>query len=179
MSLANIEIETEMIINEFLKTTDNAGKMRLLHVGKETVKFIYINNKEFVDERVLNIGYLRIITSYLKRPIPKEDEIENAINHIEDELMRFKELVNEGEELFTRNEILIDILKSHKGEETEYSRQKIEDLFTQYVLLSMGQAPVYNKLEMNHEQYAVVLVLREIMHHLNFGTIHIVNKQAD
>ena len=106
--------------------------------------------------------------------IPNEAEVENAINFIEDEIMSQKELVNQGENLVNSNQLLIDVFDIHEKGVHECSRKTVEELFTQYALLSMGNIPFQTHLEISHEKYAILLVLREIVHHLKFDAIQFV-----
>lgn len=154
-------------IDKFLEKHEIKGKTRYLEIGMENITFVYIENMENKIEKEVNIGYIKISKSFFKSKIPTESEVENAINYIEDELMKDKELVSSGEELISEDKGIREIL----GNKESYSREEMEEIFTKYALLSMGQSAVFNKIEINHEKYAKLLVLREIMHHLNFKKI--------
>ena len=155
---------------EFIKNYNIEEKIRYLVIGTDTIKFIYIENREIINEKEVKIGYMKVASSFFKSKIPSESEVESAINYIEDELMRDKELISKNEELICMDRGLIEIL----GNKDSYTREEMEEMFTKYALLSMGQSHVYNKIEINHEKYAKLLVLREIMHHLNFKNITLI-----
>lgn len=170
----NLE-NTDFIINKLLKNCNQYTNIRFLTIDSETVTFTFITDKKYRNEIIINIGFQKIAKNYFKRSIPSESEVEYAINYIEDELMRFKELINNGEVLFSNNEIIMDIFSSQNSDKNEYSRQTIENLFTKYANLSMNNLNISTNLDITHEKYAILLILREIMHHLDFEKIYLVN----
>ena len=150
---------------------------------QENHVFITLDGEDLIFHRQsgrnsLELGKVKIEWNYLvgkfvHRPIPTEAEVEYAINYIEDELMKDPALVNsEGLELYCASKELAELLDS-EGKETEYTKQEIEELFTPYALLSMGRSPVYDDLTMNGRKYMALLVVREIVNHLNFESIHL------
>lgn len=143
-------------------------KLRYLEIGIENVRFTFVENTENKKEKDINIGYKKVAESFFKSEIPNESEVENAINYIEDEIMKDKEIVSKNEELISGDKDLREILGGNKE---SYLREEVEEIFTKYALLSMGQSPVYNKIKVKRDNYAKLLVLREIMHHLNFKNI--------
>lgn len=141
-------------------------KIRHLNIEKDIIVFKFIENQEIKKELNLKLGFEYIAKNYFKREIPLEDEIEYSINYIEDELMSNKDLFNKDEILIIENKFLNEILEDESKK--EYSIEEIESIFSQYAYLSMG-SPIKNKsLKITHNHYATILLVREILHHLNF-----------
>ena len=83
--------------------------------------------------------------------------------------MSLKELRNNNEELYCVDLLAWKIL----GDKMEFSRQEIEEIFTKYAIQSLGQISSHSTIKMNHKKYAVILIIREIMHHLNFEKLNL------
>lgn len=159
----------ELLLNDFSHEKFSNYKIRVLKIDSESMKFIYIKNGKLENELLLNIGVDKIVRSFFKNEIPNEGEIENAINYIEDILMSLKELRNNNEELYCVDLLAWKIL----GDKMEFSRQEIEEIFTKYAIQSLGQISSHSTIKMNHKKYAVILIIREIMHHLNFEKLNL------
>ena len=159
----------ELLLNDFSHEKFSNYKIRVLKIDSESIKFIYIKNGKLENELLLNIGVDKIVRSFFKNEIENEGEIENAINYIEDILMSLKELRNNNEELYCVDLLAWKIL----GDKMEFSRQEIEEIFTKYAIQSLGQISSHSTIKMNHKKYAVILIIREIMHHLNFEKLNL------
>lgn len=159
----------ELLLNDFSHEKFSNYKIRVLKIDSESIKFIYIKNGKLENELLLNIGVDKIVRSFFKNEIPNEGEIENAINYIEDILMSLKELRNNNEELYCVDLLAWKIL----GDKMEFSRQEIEEIFTKYAIQSLGQISSHSTIKMNHKKYAVILIIREIMHYLNFEKLNL------
>ncbi len=121
------------------------------------------------------IDWNHVAEKFIRSEIPTEAEIEWAINYIEDELMSDPALVNhKGLNLYTDDKELIRIFHLEEAELTEYTKEHIEEKFTQFALLSMGRSPVYSDKSMNHTEYLALLVIREILNHLGFESLRII-----
>lgn len=148
---------------------------RFLQIREQNTTFYFVSDDTVNRTVDLDIGFKKIAADFFKHEIPNEAEVEYAINCIEDELMRKKDLVNDNEDLFTDAGFIVDILSVPSNSTKYYSRQDVEEIFTKYALLSMGRSPVYDDIKMNKEEYAGLLILREIMHHLNFTNLAVIN----
>lgn len=148
----------------------NEEKFIEFKVNDEELHF-YENSDEIGK---VKISWDYIDKKFIKNSIPSEREIENAINYIEDELMRNLELLNtKNLNLCTKDSDLIKLL-GVKAKNVEYTKEKIEEEFTKYALLSMGRSPVVDGIELNNKRYIALLVIREILHHLKFDSIKII-----
>jgi hypothetical protein len=127
------------------------------------------------DEISLSIGYEIVASKYFKHEIPSVDEIDYAINNIEDELMSNKLLINQNSELVCADKMLREILKQDFGSKSSYSRTEVETLFSKYAAVSMGEPLSRYNLNLSRDVFAKILLLREIMHHLFFEKINMVD----
>lgn len=150
------------------------GTVRLLRLEKEELVFEFYEEKELRNEIRLKAGYAFLTQRFFHHEIPTESEIEYAINTIEDELMsRLNELRNQNEKLVCADEQLADIFIRNDEVKDSYSRQNIEALFTRYAYVSMGQPLAVSQLSVKPYDFALLLLLREIVHHLDFEEVWI------
>lgn len=143
--------------------------IRLLEITNKDVIFYLFEENLLKNEISLPIGYEQIASQYFKHNIPTVAEVDYAINVIEDELMSNKSLINNNETLICSDKILIDILTKNIELKNIFTRQEIEDLFSKYANVSMGEPLSRYYLDINPNNYAAMLILREIMHHLNYN----------
>jgi hypothetical protein len=165
-----------MEITSLISKITQLEDYRIVQITNETIIFHYIQNQTLTKTIKLNIGIQTITSKYFIKEAPSEAEVEYAINDIEDELMSSKDLVNVNENLYTNDGFIIEVVKVSKNTITNVSRQAIEEIFTKYALVSMGRSPIYDDIKMDKEKYAGLLILREILHHLNFKDIGIINQ---
>jgi hypothetical protein len=169
-------IEATMEIGELIRNRlgdENPGDIRVLCIEKEALRFQYVNENGLTNEIVLKAGYASISSRFYKHEIPTESEIEYAINFIEDELMSTRELLNRDEKLVCFDNILVELLQKNKAMKEQYTTGDIEAIFSRYANLSMGEPLSRNGLQPTTDDFAVILVLREVMHHLKFKQIRI------
>ncbi len=154
---------------------EHLGNVRVVTIEKDKVRFFYYKEKSLVKEIALKIGYEFISGAYFKQDIPNEVEIEYAINYIEDELMSKKELINNGEKLVSVDKSLIEFFNKNGEVKSIYTQRNIEDIFGKYASIVMGEPLSRNNMVVNREDIAIILVLREIVHHLNFMELYLIN----
>ncbi|WP_320052982.1 hypothetical protein [uncultured Acetobacteroides sp.] len=143
---------------------------RVLYVEKEKLTFQFFSNGQKQDEVVLNAGYQLIADRFFKSNIPTEGETDYAINFIEDELMSNKKLVGDNEGLAILSPIVEEVFRKYAINQPTIQRQEIEDLFSLAARVVMSRH-LPEGLELNSVNFAVILLLREISHHLKFTHI--------
>jgi hypothetical protein len=142
---------------------------RELRFEDKSIIFILAQGGKVSAETRLDLGPEVISTRFFKHDIPTEAEVEAAINYIEDELMSDSSLICGGEGLVTADEGVARALGLEPGLSRFYPRQEVEELFTEYALVSMGRSPALSGVTMEPRAFARILALREVLHHLNFG----------
>jgi hypothetical protein len=165
---------------EFLKAFQNnygnkyLSNIRLLNIEKEKLKFVFIKEKKVETIIELNLGFEAISEKFFRHNIPTANEVEFAINLIEDELMSNKKLINHNETLICMDENSVKTFAQNKKGQNIFTRQYIEDIFSQYAYYSMGGPLSEEARDITREYFANVLIVREIMHHLDFREIEII-----
>ncbi|WP_028973094.1 hypothetical protein [Spirochaeta cellobiosiphila] len=149
----------------------NTSSYRYLTLGEDFLRFAWIEKGKVLQELPLDLGYRYISRKYFVSDIPSEGEVENAINYIEDILMTKKQLVNDSQNsLYTQSNFVFSIL----GESSYLSVQQIEDLFNRWASLSMGKPARSENIQYQKDHFALILIIREIIHHLQFEGINII-----
>ena len=142
---------------------------RIVSMSDAHVSFDFFRDGGLQKTISLEMGINSLVSRFFKHEIPTEADIEYAITEIEDQLESRKEIVNEGDEmLICRDASMREAFGLDSNTEVILSIQDVEDEFTKYALLSMGQSPVLAQVTMNHEKYMTILIVREILNHLKF-----------
>ncbi len=146
---------------------------RILNIDKLTLSFEYKIEDSVQKAFELPLGYEFIASKYFKSTMPTEADTEYAINFIEDHLMSNKEFINHQETLESKSKSIADVLSKNGLLQGKQSRKTIEDLFNNYARIVMGTPSTLMDIEITKEDFATLLVLREVMHHLNFESLSI------
>lgn len=158
------------------KITENySGTVRLLAIEKEILRFQFLVNHSLQKEITLEAGYQTIANRFFQQDIPTEAETEYAINYIEDELMSSKDLLNRNETLVSSDQHLAEVFHKNGFTQSTFSRREVENLFTQYAYVVMGRLSSVKRSAITREDFATLLLLREITHHLDFEAIDLVD----
>ncbi|MFB6318613.1 hypothetical protein [Saccharicrinis sp. FJH54] len=146
-----------------------------LILDREILSFQKLRDDVVAQEIHIKAGYEFISGKFFRHDIPTYDETDYAINHIEDQLMIHKSRIQSSRVLYTSDEALKNVFRKNDLYENSYSRESIENLFSSYARVIMG-APISELKEgIAKKDYAIVLLLREIMHHLDFEFLNFVN----
>ena len=154
--------------------TQTAGTIRLLHIGSETATFQRRENNTVTQEIKLETGYRYLVDKFFKQEIPTDAETDYAINYIEDQLMSDRNLLHTNEQLVSSDKLLIELFRKNELLADSYSRQNVEDLFSRYARVIMGAPASELNTPITRTDFAILLLLREIMHHLGFETINLI-----
>ncbi len=126
------------------------------------------------------VGYVHISDRYFKHSPPTYDDIEYAINTIEDEIEKIApQILNSSSRLVTDSSFIRDIARLSGVESSpkmQLSRRDLEYLFGQYAEIAMGRPPRPDETDTSPQFYAKLLIFREIMHHLKFEDIWILEE---
>lgn len=146
-------------------------KMQLSVEDEHTV-FTALVDGRAAKRTALPWSWETVCRRFVRHEIPTEAEVEYAINFIEDELMKSPELRNlDGLDLVSDDPVLRAVLHAERDGSRTWSRDDIEGLFTRYARISMGRSPVYDDLVVDAREYLALLVVREILHHLDYASI--------
>jgi exopolyphosphatase/pppGpp-phosphohydrolase len=129
------------------------------------------------DVLVLPIGTGKTAPEFFHHAPPTPEEVENAINVVEDEVTRAYQMICKGSILCTTDNSIREIVHlTSVPDKTEMllSREAMESLFTRLAALSMGRPTAKDDLRVNASFSATILVLREVMFHLGFKFINVI-----
>ncbi len=130
----------------------------LLHIGAERTS---------VADATLAFGWRSIARECFRHDPPSPLELENAIAAVEDEVARVHDGMAKGTILLTDNSTIREIALAAgvpAGAEMTLAREAVEYTFQRLAMRAPG-------LPAGGEFAAMLLILRELMHHLDFASI--------
>jgi hypothetical protein len=149
----------------------------LLQVGDERTGVVTGNDATPEAVLMLEIGSRRTACEHFRHLPPTEAELEGAIATIEDEVARARPMLSKRSTLFTTSEVFRQITTT-AGVPAHVSMilglELVEQAFGRFVSEALGQSPRSNGFSLDRESAATLLILREFMHHLQFGSINVV-----
>lgn len=176
-------------------TRHSSGPVTLLHLAPEETHLISGSDMKTMQWTVLPVGYRQIRETHYRHTPPTPDDIEFAINQIEDEIEKIVPLINSQSRFTSLDEPLQTIaLLATQPRLIEMAtltalpfpvagltltREQMEALFNEYALLSMGRPITDQPFALDREFYAKLLIFRELMHHLQFSHIEILSNSLN
>lgn len=142
----------------------------------EQLRFLFLHNNKVKQEITLHAGYKLLVKKFFKNEIPTFSETDYAINYIEDELMSDKSLLLNNKELNTKDQRITNLLLKNKITDGMIIRQQVEDLFSRYARVITGAPASILDAGIDREDFSVLLVVREIMHHLDFDVLNVIRE---
>jgi hypothetical protein len=124
----------------------------------------------------LQAGSMQNILQYLQHEPSTPAELEAAIETIENELMPVISSLPTQRLLVSSDPLIFQIAEHIPGlADKPISREEIESLFNRLADVAYGTPARILSVPENREFAAVLLFLRELMHHANFSTITLLN----
>lgn len=127
--------------------------------------------------RVLAIGAQHTAHTFFKRALPTPLELETAIATVEDEVTRVRAILAPGSRLYTADAAVreIALLAGVPPAPTLHlTLEAVEQTFNRLAALSEGRPATQDTLPPTATFAAMLLILREFMHHLQFAAITVV-----
>ena len=144
----------------------------LMNIGEIQSSFHKKNANETI---FLPVGYSLICSKYFKHTPPTYDEIEYAINDIEDEIEKVVSKIPASDVTLVTHDAFIRKVALLGGcvdaPEMQLQRDDLEYLFGQYAEIVMGRPPRPHETDISPQFYAQLLIFREFMHHFKFDRI--------
>lgn len=157
------------------KVTENVPIV-VLHIAEE-YSFI-IQGKDAVEPYnmwMFDIGAEKTAREFFKHNPPTAGEVENAIQVVEDEVMPLHRLLAPNSNLYTLDESVREIAQQTQFLESEHgmilSRTDMEHVFGRLAAIISGRPASQDVLPTTNTYAATLLILREVMHHLGFSNI--------
>ena len=169
MTLSEADVKHQYSIIRPRIPSDKA--LTVLHIGRDRTIIATAT-----DVLALSIGMEKTGREFFHHAPPTPEEVENAINVVEDEIERAHKSTGQGSILCTTDNSVREI--SHLASvpdqpEMTLSREALELLFTRLAALSMGRPAVKDNLRVDASFSAALLILREVMFHLGFTSINV------
>jgi exopolyphosphatase/pppGpp-phosphohydrolase len=147
----------------------------LLHIGEHETAVATAAPAQVL---LLAIGSQRTAAEFFVHVPPTPGEIENAIQHVEDEVSRAREMIAGHPVLVTSDASIREIAYVAGGRvasEATLSIDEVERVFSLLASHSQGRPPSSAGIPGSTEFAATLLILREFMHHLGFASVSVVD----
>ena len=126
----------------------------------------------------MDMGYVAMGERFFPNSRLDAPQLERAIEWTEDRIQAAKIPVPEGAQLFTRDADLHALAKASGMDANSpvLHVDAVEQTFSRLVMQSMGQAAPQDSLPDTARFFATVVFVRELMHHLHFPQIHLLEE---
>ena len=159
-----------------------SGRTTLLHIGEHDTVVLSRDDAAPDTTFTLSLGSSRTANAFFHHDPPKPAELESAIDAVEDEVMRARAVLPNGAALVTTDSALHE-LASIAGQPAMGGQvitlDAVEMLFQRLASASLGNPGALRGLPSGREAAAVLLILREFMHHLGCASITVVDAPDD
>ncbi|WP_052074770.1 hypothetical protein [Shewanella mangrovi] len=167
---------TDTLASQLMKIQQTAAPQAdtLVSIEAEQTHFYIAARQQRV---ILPVGYQLVAQRFFQHTPPTPDDLEYAINYIEDEIERAIPAIGRIELLASQTPYLRKIAELAGVSVSplmELPRQQMERLFGFYAEISQGRPPLPSEPDVSPEFYAKLLILREYMHHLKVTSITLV-----
>lgn len=157
---------------------DCTGPMTLLHIGAEHTGLAMGIGPEIQSRFVFAIGSDGIAREHLRHQPPTALELEHAIFTVEEEVMPGYRSLPPGSTLYS-SDASIRVIASLAGVShaavMRLSVESVEQIFNRLAFVVGGRPASVERLPENNQFASTLLILRELMHHLGFSSITIVD----
>ncbi|MFM2480492.1 hypothetical protein [Celerinatantimonas sp. YJH-8] len=145
-----------------------------MRVMASQTSFQFIDIQGETEALVIPVGYELISTRFFKHTPPTPDELEYAINYIEDEYEKLFPKINHQSVLYTTDLAIRHIaeLCYIPGQSVvRLPRESMESLFGLFAEVMLGRPSEFDAADTSAVGYAQLLILRECLYHLKFDHI--------
>ena len=164
------------LLDEHLLSSQSAdgAPVSLLHIDAASTSIVTFDKNGDTVIVELDAGFESLSSRFFHHTPPTPDEVEYAINLVEDELTAAYRVIRPGSVLVTHDPFVQTIagfagLDSSAG--FVLSRTAAEEVFTRFAKLSMGSFTEMDRSLVDGVFYAKLLILREVQHHLGFDDV--------
>lgn len=147
----------------------------LLHIGDEHL--VVLSGRGATPETVqqIDLGVARVARDYFRHELPSSQDIERAIDHTEDEIMRLGTAADAGSTLWCTSAAL-QAWARLSGPTIPI--ETVEHWFQRLAAASPGQPAAMQGLPSGREAAAGLLVLREYMHHRGHAAVVLLESRS-
>jgi exopolyphosphatase/pppGpp-phosphohydrolase len=138
-----------------------------LHLGADTLWLVREGDKSGASSLSLDLGTDSTARLFFRADLPRPQELERAIDHVEDELMRAVAWSAGPTTLATEHPLVLGLAQPG----AVVQRDAVEALFQRLASGALGDPSALKGLPSGREAAATLLILRELMHHLGFSQV--------
>jgi exopolyphosphatase/pppGpp-phosphohydrolase len=146
----------------------------VLHIGEEQTAVATGTTTEPDAVLLLSIGSKRTAADFFKHTPPTPGELENAIMVVEDEVTRLRAITKADSTLFTSDAAIREIaIISGVPDRSELilTIEAMERSFEKLAAITLGKPASSAGIPANPAFAATLLIVRELMHHLQFASV--------
>jgi exopolyphosphatase/pppGpp-phosphohydrolase len=156
------------VLNAFDRTKQAAiAPLVWLHLGADTLWLVREGDDAGADFLALDLGTDSTARLFFRTDVPRPAEMERAIDHVEDELMRALAWSGGSSTLVTDHALV----RGLAPDEGTLTLEALESLFQRLASGALGDPSALRGLPAGREAAATLLILRELMHHLKFNQV--------
>lgn len=177
MDLSGADVDTRARYPAIRSALADTGRIAVLHIGDDHTGLAVGTGEGEPATLTMAIGSQRTARAFFQRAVPSPLELENAIATVEDELTRARPLVQDRPRLYTTDAAIraIAVLSGvTEGVAMELSIEALERSFDRLTSIALGRPASHEGLPDDKPFAATLLILRELMHHLQFASIRYV-----
>ena len=153
----------------------------VLHIGTDQTALATGTGEKADAVMLLAIGSRRTATDFFKHTPPVPHELETAIMVVEDEVTRARKMVAGHATLLTADPDIRDIARIARASSRQDDEpaaidlpvEAVERVFDLLAAVSLGRPASSAGIPLHPEFAATLLILRELMHHLQFASVRV------
>lgn len=172
-----VEIAIFAIEKNTLKMKKSEGKkMQIFTLSLQNDKVMLLTDFNGGYTYDVPIG-IKQVMDFFGNDIPNPAQLENAINQVEDAIMPLHKILPQGYQLNSKCldvEVVAHTFKSDMKKPFTMTQQDVETIFTRVGFIISGRPASTDNLPLTPRFAAVLLLLREVMHHLCFDDVTLV-----
>jgi exopolyphosphatase/pppGpp-phosphohydrolase len=153
-------------------------RVTLLHIGEQSSAILSGHDARSDLGLTLAVGARRTAQTFFRHDPPTGLELENAIAEVEDHVMRARSLPSAGAALACSHPSLRLFAQAAGLDGTSarvLSLEVVEALFQRLASAALGLPSAMRGMPTGPEAAAVLLIIREVMQHLGYESIAIVD----
>ncbi len=130
---------------------------------------------------LIGVGQATLTARFFEGDVISPGKLEQAIEWTEDQIQAAPVNFPAGAQLLTSEEDLRALARVSgvsPGPHMVLHVEAVEATFSRLVMQAFGQAPQQEALPTSARFFATVVFIRELMHHLHFPQIHVVDKHS-
>jgi hypothetical protein len=154
----------------------DAGRFALLHLGSECAGLALGAGTVPDTVLLLQLGWRRTVRDGFRHQPPDAKDLERAIEKVEDEVMKARNLLRAPVVLYTTDVVLQEVVRAATDGASRAARLPIEDverLFNRLADRAAGRPATQDTLPPEPEFAAALLILRELLHHTGQPAIEV------